>query len=84
MQTFDEFAELARVWAAQARLTNSPEVAHALWKMAKDYQERRRQEYQRAVPTTRDGKRLDRAGQGPVHRADVTPGLGVSRPRDWE
>ena len=40
MQTFEDFAELARVCAAQARLTNSREVAHALWKMANDYQER--------------------------------------------
>jgi hypothetical protein len=27
-------------FAAQARLTNSRDVAHALWKMAKDYQQR--------------------------------------------
>jgi hypothetical protein len=40
MQTFEDFAELARVCAAQARLTNSREVAHALWKMANDYQGR--------------------------------------------
>src|SRR5947209_12977600 len=30
----DDFAELARLCAAQARLTNSREVAHAPWKMA--------------------------------------------------
>ena len=40
MQTFEDFAELARVCAAQARLTNSRDIAQALWKMANDYQER--------------------------------------------
>jgi hypothetical protein len=40
MQTSDHFAELARLCAAQARLTNSRDVATALWKMAKDHQER--------------------------------------------
>jgi hypothetical protein len=40
MQTFEDFAELARVCAAQARLTNSRDVAQALWKMANGYQER--------------------------------------------
>ena len=40
MQTFDDFAELAKLCAAQARLTTSQDVAHALWKMATDYQQR--------------------------------------------
>ena len=40
MQTFDDLAELAKLCASQARLTTSPDVAHALWKMATDYQQR--------------------------------------------
>jgi hypothetical protein len=40
MQTSDDFVEWAKLCAAQARLTNSRDVAHALWKMAKDYQQR--------------------------------------------
>lgn len=38
MQTFDDLAELAKQCAAQARLTTNRDVAHALWKMATDYQ----------------------------------------------
>jgi hypothetical protein len=57
MQTSDDFAELARLCAAQARLTNSREVAHALWKMANDYQQRAAQ---------RDSGRLPNIGDLPA------------------
>jgi hypothetical protein len=40
MQTFDDLAGLTKMCAAQARLTTSPDVAYALWKMARDYQQR--------------------------------------------
>lgn len=40
MQTSDDLEELAKVCAAQARLTQSRDVAASLWKMARDYQER--------------------------------------------
>jgi hypothetical protein len=40
MQTFDDMVELAKLCAAQARLTTSRDVANALWKMATDYQQR--------------------------------------------
>ena len=40
MQTFDDMVDLAKLCAAQARLTTSRDVAHALWRMATDYQQR--------------------------------------------
>jgi hypothetical protein len=53
MQTFEDFAELARVCAAQARLTNSRGIAQALWKMANDYQERAAQRDSGQLPRYR-------------------------------
>jgi len=40
METASDLAELAKICAAQARLTTSREVARSLWKLAADYQER--------------------------------------------
>ena len=38
MQTYDEFAELARICAKNSWTADSKEVSAALWKMALEYQ----------------------------------------------
>jgi hypothetical protein len=40
MQTLTDITELAKVCAAQARLTTSKDAARALWQLATEYQER--------------------------------------------
>jgi hypothetical protein len=40
MQTLTDLTELAKVCAAQARVTSSKEVARVLWLLASEYQER--------------------------------------------
>lgn len=56
MQSCDEIAELAKVCAAQARLTTSKDVASTLWLMARNYQERAGQ---------RNGGKLPEIGDPP-------------------
>jgi hypothetical protein len=40
MQTYENFAELARICAKQAHFNKDPEVARKLWRMALEYQQR--------------------------------------------
>jgi hypothetical protein len=38
---YDELVELAHIWARNAYAATTDDVAHALWKMAKEYQPKR-------------------------------------------
>ncbi len=40
MQTYEEFAELARICAKNAHLASQKEVGRVLWKMALEYQKK--------------------------------------------